>query len=330
MNSSSIIGTSVINTGELNPLSPEKVSVLKNGVRTAVIDLESTLTGNEALNFWADMIGAGQEVWEITNSAMNGTNGTAQNGQRDYEDALKARLAIDKPDIQMVNAAADNNMKLMAKNAKQVVNALLDSGINVVIVTGGFDLVIEPVQGYFPCPIYTNNLFKNKKTGRFTEIGDQEILVRTNGKKDLVNELREAGEIEGPIGVFGDGTSDMNIDGDIRICQANWASRNEAIRMSDITVRHIEAIIPAFLGYERRAVMRKGHYGELLRLGVFELKDSSTRFNDVAFGIEIISRLNSEYDPRKDEDRIISLPAGKNNHREPISANIFNREDRYA
>ena len=287
---------------EFNLLSPEKRSILENGVNTVILDLESSLTGNEAMNFWAAMIGAEKEVRGITNKAMNNKNGK---NEREYERSLIARLAINQPTEYMVGAADQRNIELISSNAVEVVNALMDSGINVLVVTGGMDKVTKSIAGYFHCPFYTNKLYKNSRTGRYTEIGDQDVLVRTNGKRELVKELREKGIIEGPIGVFGDGTNDMGVDADIKICMTCWNERDEAIPESDIAVDAIEAILPIFEGRNRRKIMRSGYYQYLLRLGVFQLKRPATQFNDLALGIELLADLSEEYNPKRDNDRVI-------------------------
>ena len=287
---------------EFNLLSPEKRSILENGVNNVILDLESTLTGSEAMNFWAAMIGAEKEVGGITNKAMNNRNGI---DEREYERSLIARLAINQASGPMIGAAGQENIRLMSSNAVEIVNALTDSGINVLVVTGGMDKVADSISRYFRCPFYTNRLYKNSITGRYTEIGDQDVLVRTNGKRELVKELREKGIIDGPVGVFGDGTSDMGVEADIKICMAGWSKRTEAILESDIAVEAIEAILPVFEGRNRRKIMDRGYYQHLLRLGVFQLKSPATQFNDLAFGMQLLADLSEEYNPKRDNDRVI-------------------------
>ena len=98
---------------EFNLLSPEKRSILENGVNTVILDLESSLTGNEAMNFWAAMIGAEKEVRGITNKAMNNKNGK---NEREYERSLIARLAINQPTEYMVGAADQRNIELISNH----------------------------------------------------------------------------------------------------------------------------------------------------------------------------------------------------------------------
>ena len=294
--------TARIAKGEFWGLSDEKKTILEKGVKTVIFDLESTLTGSEALIFWGEMIGAGKEVKKITYAGLNGEKDSLP-----FDQSLKIRLGITKPSESMLKMADQENINKLTLNAVKTVNALVDAGINVVVITGGLDKTTESIQGVFRRPFYINKLSRNPHTDRYSAIADQEVLVRSGGKRILTQELIEKGIIKGPIGVVGDGVSDMGIDAQLKICFTGWLKWEDAIVKSDINVNYIPSVLPAFLGRKRRKIMRYGHYRDLLREGAFSLRSPETQYNDLNFGISLLSDLEKEYDSKTDDDRIIFI-----------------------
>ena len=104
--------------------------------RLLCADMDSTMVQGETLDEVANMLGIGEKVAAITTRAMR--------GEIDFAEALMDRVAMLKGiGIDAFQAVLDNIK--MSEGAKTLVATMKHLGAHCVLVTGGFDVVAQPV-----------------------------------------------------------------------------------------------------------------------------------------------------------------------------------------
>ncbi|HEY9498014.1 MAG TPA: phosphoserine phosphatase SerB [Terrimesophilobacter sp.] len=101
-----------------------------------VLDVDSTLIENEVIELLADAAGTLPAVAAITASAMN--------GEVDFEQSLRARVATLEglPESVFANVA---HLVTVTRGVQEMVDGVHASGGAVAVVSGGFHEVIDPV-----------------------------------------------------------------------------------------------------------------------------------------------------------------------------------------
>jgi len=103
--------------------------LVRRSQRLVVLDVDSTLIQNEVINLVADVVGCGDEVADITNSAMR--------GELDFEASLRARVALFAGQPVEVLDQAWERLEL-TPGARTFVRTLKSLGFTTAIVSGGF------------------------------------------------------------------------------------------------------------------------------------------------------------------------------------------------
>lgn len=167
--------------------------------RLIVADLESTLIQNEMLDELAELIGVKAKVAEITRRAMN--------GEIDFAEALKSRLALfaGLPEAELARAAAKIRL---TPGARTLVATARAHGAAVALVTGGFAYFVRHVQAMLTLDaVIANDLVieAGKLTGEV-----REPIVTKEGKETALRRL--AAERDLPLSLtlaVGDGANDV-------------------------------------------------------------------------------------------------------------------------
>lgn len=269
------------------------------GVNTVVFDLESTLVGVEAFIVWANIIGAHKELVSLTNSAMSGS--------MRFDQALKERLDIAQPTMEMVSYVGDLYRQHLTDDAVTFIRACQDMDINVIIVSGGFDENMVKIKPILGIPSYSNHLCFDSKTGRYSGLWDEEILACDGGKKILARELLEQGTIEPPIAVIGDGATDMEIGADLRIGFEYWSGeRNNVRKVADVCIDSLKIALSLVSGERRWENLRRNrnqYYHDMFIQGTYSiLSGEGVFFGNRAYGVEIYARLAHLLNTTKDRD----------------------------
>lgn len=101
-----------------------------------VLDVDSTLIENEVIELLADAAGSGVAVAEITARAMN--------GEVDFEDSLRARVATLAGLPESVFREVGTLVRITT-GVSQLIAGVHHSGGRVAVVSGGFHEIIDPV-----------------------------------------------------------------------------------------------------------------------------------------------------------------------------------------
>jgi len=104
--------------------------IYRHARRLVVFDMDSTLIQGEVINILAQHAGAGDQVAEITATAMN--------GEMDFKESFTRRVALLKDLDEKVLADVAQNLTL-TEGADRVINTLKKLGYKIGIISGGFD-----------------------------------------------------------------------------------------------------------------------------------------------------------------------------------------------
>ena len=169
-------------------------------------DVDSTICQDEAIDELANFLGVAKEVERITQQAMNGL--------LTFREALKSRLEIMKPSVDLLNEFIKANPIRLTEGIKDLVDDLHERKVDVYIVTGGFQQLVLPVAELLNVPF--SNVFANEllfdKEGNYIGF-DTSKLTSDSGSKN-VGKAGVCGFLKKSYGyknlvMVGDGATDM-------------------------------------------------------------------------------------------------------------------------
>jgi len=200
-----------------------------------VLDVDSTLIENEVIELLADAAGTLTEVADITFRAMN--------GELDFEESLRARVATlaGLPATVFADVAP---LVTVTKGVPEMVAAVQAVGSRVAVVSGGFHEVLDPVAEELGLDHWRANrleIVDGTLTGGL--VGP---IIDAKAKADTLREW--AADMEIPLSqtvAVGDGANDlemMAITGLAVGFDAKAPVRDEAHVLID--VRDLSALLP--------------------------------------------------------------------------------------
>lgn len=165
-----------------------------------VSDMDSTIINQECIDEIADKVGLKEKVSQITERAMN--------GELDFKDALRERVALlkDLPESALIDVY-ENHITLM-KGAKSLVQTMKKNGAACVLVSGGFTFFTSKVANAAGFDEQSANILEitnGKLTGKVIE-----PILDSNAKVEaLEKSVAKLGiTLEGALAV-GDGANDL-------------------------------------------------------------------------------------------------------------------------
>lgn len=181
-------------------ISLQEDTIYRRSRRLICFDMDSTLIRTEVIDELADRAGVGEQVREITESAMR--------GEIDFEESFKKRVSLLKGlDVSVMKEIAENLP--VSEGLDRLMEVLKRSGYKTAILSGGFTYFGNYLkQRYGFDYVYANELEigpDGKLTGRY--IGD---IVDGKRKKELLRLLAQVENINilQTIAV-GDGANDL-------------------------------------------------------------------------------------------------------------------------
>ena len=115
-------------------------------------DVDSTVIKEEGIDELARFCGKGEDVARLTKEAMQGS--------MTFQEALKRRLDIINPSQQQIREFIKLHPATLSLGIKDFIDHLRTKGIEIYLVSGGFDCLIEPVARDLGIPL--RNVFANK------------------------------------------------------------------------------------------------------------------------------------------------------------------------
>lgn len=175
-----------------------------------VLDVDSTLINEEAIELIADEAGSGAEVTRITERAMA--------GELDFADSLAERVATlaGLPVDRLARAASRISV---TNGAHELIDAVQTSGGAVAVVSGGFHELLDPIAADLGLDAHRANRLEAvdaRLTGRTTG-----AVIDAAAKADALREWAERFGV--PLTrtiAIGDGANDLEM---MRVAQLSVA-----------------------------------------------------------------------------------------------------------
>jgi len=181
----------------------EAVEVWKNA-DCVCFDFDSTVCMEEGIDVLAEFCGAGEEVSQLTRTAMEG-------GMK-YEESLAARLKLMNPSLKLVQQMLQASPPQPSPHVAELINTLKANGKHVYFVSGGFRQIIEPTAAALGVPrenVFANNLiFDDSEDGNYVGFDTNEPTAYSGGKPKVVSLLMEQHGFKNVV-MVGDGATDM-------------------------------------------------------------------------------------------------------------------------
>jgi phosphoserine phosphatase len=170
-------------------------------LKLAVFDFDSTLMDGETIDFFADELGIGKEVADITEEAMS--------GRLDFFESLQRRVGLLKGLDYSVVQKISKNLPYM-NGAKETISALKEKGITVVCFSGGFRLATTYAKDILGYDADFSNVL-HEKDGKLTGLVGGDMMFNYS-KGDMLERLQNILNITpAETLVCGDGANDLSM-----------------------------------------------------------------------------------------------------------------------
>ena len=169
-------------------------------IKLVVFDLDNVIIDGEAIDEIGKLANVEEDIAAITEKAMQ--------GEIDFETSIKDRVQLlEGTSIEEIEKVADE-LPLMA-GAEDTVSQLKDKGIDVIIISGSFDLVAEKVKEKLGIEtIYTNSF--TVEDGKLT--GEVTGPLVSDSKLDVLKDHVEGAGISlEDVVAVGDGANDISM-----------------------------------------------------------------------------------------------------------------------
>ncbi len=168
---------------------------------SVVLDVDSTVSGAEGIDWLAAKRGpdVATEISRLTRQATD--------GEIPLEAVYAQRLQIIQPTEFDVIELSRFYERRLAPRAAEVIAHLRDSGIRIVLVSGGIRQAVLTLGlrlGFTPAEVFAVRLAFTED-GAYTGFDEQSPLTTTNGKATVVQRLY----LPRPVLVVGDGITDL-------------------------------------------------------------------------------------------------------------------------
>ena len=170
-------------------------------LKLAVFDFDSTLMDGETIDFFADELGIGKEVADITEEAMS--------GRLDFFESLQKRVGLLKGLDYSVVQKISQNLPYM-NGAKETITALKEKGMTVVCFSGGFRSATGHAKNILGYDADFSNVL-HEKNGKLTGLVGGDMMFNYS-KGDMLERLQNILNITpAETLVCGDGANDLSM-----------------------------------------------------------------------------------------------------------------------
>ena len=169
-------------------------------IKLVVFDLDNVIIDGEAIDEIGKLANVEEEIAEITEKAMQ--------GEIDFETSIKERVQLlEGTSIEEIEELADE-LPLM-DGASETISCLKDKDVDVVIISGSFDVVAEKVKEKLGVDnVYTNSF--TVEDGKLT--GEVTGPLVSGSKLDVLKDhVENAGISLDEVVAVGDGANDISM-----------------------------------------------------------------------------------------------------------------------
>jgi len=217
---------------ESKPLSFYKMKLI-------VFDCDSTLSAIEGIDELARLRGEETfaEIEALTNAAMD--------GEVPIDEIFARRLDIIQPSRDFVEKVGQLHIDDIEPTAKSTIEKLRADGWEIVIVSGGFTQVIEPLAAELGIERIEAVPLKFNDDGSYAGFDTTAPPTRNGGKPELIASFKTELNPERVV-MVGDGISDLETKSevDLFIGFTRYAAREKVVKEADHCVSSLEEILP--------------------------------------------------------------------------------------
>jgi phosphoserine phosphatase len=167
-----------------------------------IFDCDGTLSAVEGIDELAEKNGAGAEVKALTHIAMGETGLT--------HELYSQRLSLVKPTRAQVLTLGEEYYARRAQDIDETLHVLQQLKKNIYIVSAGIELAVKdfakrlslPAENIFSVPVQFD------ATGQYQDFDYSSPMIRNNGKREIVAQLKAGGR---KIIYIGDGLNDLAV-----------------------------------------------------------------------------------------------------------------------
>jgi phosphoserine phosphatase len=210
-------------------------------MKLLVFDCDSTLSAIEGIDELARVRGPETftEIERLTNAAMN--------GEVPIDEIFTRRLDIIQPDLATCEQVGQLYIDHIEPTAMTTLENLRNSGWEIVIVSGGFTQVIEPLAAHLGIDRIEAVPLKFHEDGSYAGFDTSAPPTRNGGKPEIIVQLKTEYS-PSRIVMVGDGISDLETQSEVDsfIGFGRYAERTRVLAEADHFVKALDEI-PAIL-----------------------------------------------------------------------------------
>jgi phosphoserine phosphatase len=170
---------------------------------SVVLDVDSTLSGVEGIDWLASLRGAEVEAWSGSLTAR------AMEGVIPIETVYAERMGVVRPTLSEIQELSAVYIDRVAAGARETLAELREHDVELVMVSGGLREAILPLAkelGVREERVHAVSVFFGRD-GEYTGFDERSPLTRQNGKRTTVKEM----DLRRPVLAVGDGMTDCEI-----------------------------------------------------------------------------------------------------------------------
>ena len=207
-----------------------------NRFNSIILDVDSTLSDIEGIDWLAAQRGAEIEAWSA------GLTERAMQGDIPIEAVYSERMRIVKPTLPEIQQLGKIYIERVATHAAETIAKFRANDVEVVLVSGGLREAILPLAkelGVGPENVHAVSVFFDE-SGGYAGFDDASLLTRQSGKRTIVGQM----DLKGPILAVGDGMTDCEIKAVVQGFAAftGFTRREAVIERADYVIENFDQL----------------------------------------------------------------------------------------
>jgi HAD superfamily phosphoserine phosphatase-like hydrolase len=207
-----------------------------NRFNSIILDVDSTLSDIEGIDWLAAQRGAEIEAWSA------GLTERAMQGDIPIEAVYSERMRIVKPTLPEIEQLGKIYIERVATHAAETIAKFRANDVEVVLVSGGLREAILPLAtdlGVGPENVHAVSVFFDENGG-YAGFDDASLLTRQSGKRTIVGQM----DLKGPILAVGDGMTDCEIKAVVQGFAAftGFTRREAVIERADYVIENFDQL----------------------------------------------------------------------------------------
>lgn len=203
---------------------------------SVVLDVDSTLSGIEGIDWLASLRGAEVKAWstELTDRAMR--------GEIPIEAVYGQRMNKVRPTKAEISKLADEYLSRIAKGARETLTALAAENVSLAMISGGLREAILPLArelGVADKNVHAVSVFFDSDGG-YAGFDESSPLTTQTGKKSTVATM----DLRGPILAVGDGMTDCEMKSEVSKFAAftGFTRREPVVERADFVIENFDQL----------------------------------------------------------------------------------------